>query len=86
MEPKLSAPWEEDPIKLVLGMRVSPMMPRKGVCVINQPRSFIGAWGVMGGTVTVAPSLPPATRRAATGAMALERDRREEYHVVLNVE
>lgn len=63
MEPKLSAPWEEVPIKLVLGMRVSLMMPRKGVCVISQPMSFIRAWGVTGGTVTVAPSLPPTTRR-----------------------
>jgi hypothetical protein len=31
-------------------------------------------------------SLPPATRRAATGAWTLKRDRREEYHVVLDAE
>jgi hypothetical protein len=31
----------------------------------------------MSGTIPVAPSLPPAMRRAATGAWALERDRRE---------
>jgi hypothetical protein len=40
----------------------------------------------MSGMITVAPSLPPATRRAAAGAGVLERDRREEYHVVLNAE
>jgi hypothetical protein len=40
----------------------------------------------MSGTVTVATSLPPATRRAATGARALKRDRREEHHVILDVE
>jgi hypothetical protein len=40
----------------------------------------------MSGTVTVAPSLPPAMRRAATGAGALERDRWEEYHVILNAD
>jgi hypothetical protein len=35
---------------------------------------------------TVVLSLPPATRRAATGAWALKRERREEYHVILDVE
>jgi hypothetical protein len=38
------------------------------------------------GTVTVVPSLPPATRRASTGVRALERDRREEPHVILDAE
>jgi hypothetical protein len=40
----------------------------------------------MSGMITVAPSLPPMTRMAATGARALEKDRRGDYHVVLNVE
>jgi hypothetical protein len=40
----------------------------------------------MSGTITVAPSLPPAMRRAKTGAGAFERDRRPEYHVILNAE
>jgi hypothetical protein len=40
----------------------------------------------MGGTFAVVLSLPPAMRRAATGAQAHERDRREEYHVVLDAE
>jgi hypothetical protein len=33
--------------------------------------------------IAIAPSLPPATRRVATGAWTLERDTREEYHDVL---
>jgi hypothetical protein len=40
----------------------------------------------MSGTIMVAPSLPPAMRRATTGAWALERDRRKEYHVILDAE
>jgi hypothetical protein len=40
----------------------------------------------MSGMVMVAPSLPPPTRRAVTGARALERDRREEHHVILDAE
>jgi hypothetical protein len=40
----------------------------------------------MSGTISVAPSLPPATRRAVMGAWALERDRQEEYRVILDAE
>jgi hypothetical protein len=40
----------------------------------------------MGGMVAVVSSLPLAMRRAATGARTLQRDRCEEYHVVLDVE
>jgi hypothetical protein len=61
-------------------------VPREGVYAISHPRDAVRARGAMSGMITVAPSLPPTTRRAATGARALERDRREEYHVVLNVE
>jgi hypothetical protein len=34
----------------------------------------------------IAPSLCPATRRVATGAWTLKRDRWEEYHVILDAE
>jgi hypothetical protein len=40
----------------------------------------------MGGMVVVVLSLPLAIRRTVTGARALERDRREEYHVILYAE
>jgi hypothetical protein len=40
----------------------------------------------MGGTIAVVPSLPPTTRKAVTGARTLQRDRWEEYHVILNAE
>jgi hypothetical protein len=39
-----------------------------------------------GGTIAVAPTLPPALRSAAIGAWTLERDRREKYHIVLVAE
>jgi hypothetical protein len=38
----------------------------------------------MSGTIVIAPSLPPTTRRAAMGAWTLKRDRWEEYHVILD--
>jgi hypothetical protein len=38
----------------------------------------------MGGTVAIVPSLPPVMRRTTMGARALERDRQEEYHVILD--
>jgi hypothetical protein len=50
------------------------------------PGSIFYAQSVPWGTIVAAPSLPPATRRAVTGASILRRGRREEYHVILDAE
>jgi hypothetical protein len=59
-------------------------LERERVYAINHSGDSSSAWGAMSGMITVVPSLPPATRRAAMGAWALERDRQEEYHVILD--
>jgi hypothetical protein len=40
----------------------------------------------MSGMITVVLSLPPATRGAAKGAWVLEKNKWEEYHVILDAE
>jgi hypothetical protein len=64
-------------------VRLVSLAQRHGKLVLE---GSVRAQGAMSGMATVVLSLPPATRRAATGAWALKRERREEYHVILDVE